>query len=75
MSDKDIKTLLTVINHRQDQLATACKEIADWIDRQGDMPAAGKIRESLRSIEVEEALVKHSLTSLTLERPLPRFRH
>lgn len=75
MSDKDIKTLLTVINHRQDQLATACKEIADWIDQQGDMPAAGKIRESLRSIEVEEALVKRSLTSLTLERPLPRFRH
>jgi len=75
MSDKDIKTLLTVINHRQDQLATACKEIADWIDRQGDMPAAGKIRESLRSIEAEEALVKRSLTSLPLERPLPRFRH
>jgi len=75
MSDKDIKTLLTVINYRQDQLATACKEIADWIDRQGDMPAAGKIRESLRSIEAEEALVKRSLTSLPLERPLPRFRH
>lgn len=74
MSDKDIKTLLTVINHRQDQLATACKEIADWIDRQGDMPAAGKIRESLRAVEAEEALVKRSLTHVSLDRPLPRFR-
>ena len=75
MSDKDIKTLLTVINHRQDRLAVACKEIADWIDRQGDDPVAGKIRENLRAIEADEVLVKRSLTTLQLERPLPRFRH
>ncbi|MGE8406871.1 MAG: hypothetical protein ACN6QH_07515 [Pseudomonas sp.] len=75
MSDKDIKTLLTLINHRQDRLAVACKEIADWIDRQGDDPVAGKIRENLRAIEADEVLVKRSLTTLQLERPLPRFRH
>lgn len=74
MSDKDIKTLLTVINHRQDKLASACKDIADWIDRQGDDPVAGKIRESLRAVEADEMLVKRTLTSLQLERPLPRFR-
>lgn len=75
MSDTDIKTLLTLINHRQDNLASACKEIADWIDRQGDLPAAGKIRESLRALEAEEVMVKHTLTTLSLDRPLPRFRH
>lgn len=75
MSDKDIKTLLTLINHRQDRLAVACKEIADWIDRQGDDPVAGKIRENLRAIEADEVLVKRSLTTLQLDRPLPRFRH
>ncbi|HCN47457.1 MAG TPA: hypothetical protein DIT18_18810 [Pseudomonas sp.] len=75
MSDTDIKTLLTLINHRQDNLASACKEIADWIDRQGDLPAAGKIRESLRAVEAEEVMVKRTLTTLSLDRPLPRFRH
>ena len=75
MSDKDIQNLLTLINHRQDRLASACKEIADWIDRQGDLPAAGKIRESLRAVEADELAVKRTLTSLSLERPLPRFRH
>ena len=33
MSDKEITTLLTLIDHRQTTLASACKEIADWIDR------------------------------------------
>lgn len=74
MSDKEITTLLNLINHRQDRLAVACKEIADWIDRQGDMPVAGKIRDTLRAVEADEVLVKKTLTSLTLDRPLPRFR-
>lgn len=74
MSDKEITTLLNLINHRQDRLAVACKEIADWIDRQGDMPVAGKIRDTLKAVEADEVLVKKTLTSLTLDRPLPRFR-
>ena len=74
MSEKDITTLLTLINHRQDRLAVACKEIADWIDRQGDVPVAGKIRDTLKAVEADEVLVKKSLTSINLERPLPRFR-
>ena len=49
-------------------------EIADWIDRQGDGPAAGKIRASLRALEADEARGRKTLTSLTLDRPLPRFR-
>lgn len=74
MSDKEITTLLTLINHRQDHLPVACKEIADWIDRQGDVPVAGKIRDTLKAVEADEVLVKKTLTSLTLDRPLPRFR-
>jgi len=74
MSDKEITTLLTLINHHQDRLAVACKEIADWIDRQGDVPVAGKIRDTLKAVEADEVLVKKTLTSLTLDRPLPRFR-
>lgn len=74
MSDKEITNLLALINQRQDRLAFACKEIADWIDSQGDRPVAGKIRESLRAVEADQVQVKRTLTSLTLERPLPRFR-
>lgn len=74
MSEKDITQLLALINQRQDRLAFACKEIADWIDHQGDRPMAGKIRDSLRAVEADEALVKKTLTTLTLDRPLPRFR-
>ncbi|MDD2056705.1 hypothetical protein N5D52_14215 [Pseudomonas sp. GD03860] len=74
MSDKEITKLLTLIDHRQTTLASACKEIADWIDRQGDIPVAGKIRASLKVVEADEALVKKTLTSLNVERPLPRFR-
>lgn len=74
MSEKDITTLLTLIDHRQATLANACKEIADWIDRQGDIPAAGRIRASLKAVEADEALVKKTLTSLKVDRPLPRFR-
>ncbi|MFD2641905.1 hypothetical protein [Pseudomonas japonica] len=75
MSDKDIQALLTLINHRQEHLASACKDIADWIDSQGDLPVAGRIRESLRAVEADEVLVKRTLTTLSLDRPLPRFRH
>ena len=75
MSEREITNLLSLMTQRQANLSSACKEIADWIDRQGDVPAAGKIRESLRAVEAEEALVKRSLTSLPPERPLPRFRH
>lgn len=74
MSDKEIARLLTLIDHRQSQLASACKEIANWIDRQGDVPVAGKIRDSLKAVEADEALVRKTLTSLKTERPLPRFR-
>ncbi|MCY1186555.1 hypothetical protein D9M73_274370 [compost metagenome] len=74
MSEKDITTLLTLIDHRQATLASACKEIADWIDRQGDVPVAGRIRASLKAVEADEALVKKALTSLKVDRPLPRFR-
>ncbi|MBH3428382.1 MAG: hypothetical protein ACRESP_00355 [Pseudomonas sp.] len=74
MSDKEITRLLTLIDHRQSELTTACKEIANWIDRQGDMPVAGKIRDRLKAVEADEALVKKTLTSLKVERPLPRFR-
>ncbi|PWB35068.1 hypothetical protein DCO48_03505 [Pseudomonas sp. SDI] len=74
MSDKEITTLLSLINQRQDRLAFACKEIADWIDSQGDRPVAGKIRDSLKAVEADEVLVKKTLTTLSLDRPLPRFR-
>ncbi|MDE1167273.1 MAG: hypothetical protein PW845_18330 [Pseudomonas sp.] len=75
MYDKEnITTLLTVINHRQSELTSACKVIADWIDRQGDSPAALKIRDSLKAVEAEEQLVNRTLTSLKVDRPLPRFR-
>lgn len=74
MSDKEITQLLNLMNQRQDHLASTCKEIADWIDRQGDHPMAGKLRENLRAVEADQALVRKSLTSLTLDRPLPRFR-
>ena len=47
MSERELTTLLSLMNQRQACLSSACKEIADWIDRQGDMPAAGKIRASL----------------------------
>lgn len=74
MSAKELTTLLTLINQRQTRLTSACREIADWIDRQGDVPAAGKIRESLRALEADEVQVRKSLTSLNTDRPLPRFR-
>lgn len=74
MSAKELTTLLTLINQRQTRLTSACKEIADWIDRQGDVPAAGKIRDNLKALEAEEAQVRKSLTSLNTDRPLPRFR-
>ncbi|CAM3870946.1 hypothetical protein CCOS865_02327 [Pseudomonas reidholzensis] len=74
MSAKELNTLLTLMNQRQTRLTSACKEIAEWIDRQGDVPAAGKIRDSLKAIEAEEAQVRKTLTSLTIDRPLPRFR-
>jgi len=74
MSEREITTLLSLMNQRQACLGSACKEIADWIDRQGDIPAAGKIRESLKALEADEAKVHRTLTSLTIDRPLPRFR-
>ncbi|TLP64784.1 MULTISPECIES: helix-turn-helix domain-containing protein [Pseudomonas] len=74
MSEREITTLLSLINQRQACLSSACKEIADWIDRQGDIPVAGKIRESLKALEADEARVRRTLTSLTVDRPLPRFR-
>lgn len=74
MSAKELTTLLTLINQRQTRLTSACKEIADWIDRQGDVPVAGKIRDNLKALEAEEAQVRKSLTSLNTDRPLPRFR-
>lgn len=77
MSDKEtITTLLTIINHRQARLTSTCKEIADWIDRQGDVPAAVKIRDSLKAVEADDVLLKKALTSLkVVDAPLPRFRH
>jgi hypothetical protein len=74
MSEREITTLLSLMNQRQACLSTACQEIADWIDRQGDLPAAGKIRSSLKALEADEARVRRALTSLTLDRPLPKFR-
>ncbi|MNN69260.1 hypothetical protein D3C81_1850340 [compost metagenome] len=76
MSDKEtIATLLSIINSRQARLASTCKEIADWIDRQGDVPAALKIRDSLKAVEADEQKVKKALTSLKMvDAPLPRFR-
>ncbi|MBC3411609.1 hypothetical protein HU719_007375 [Pseudomonas sp. SWRI107] len=74
MSEREITHLLSLMNQRQACLSSACKEIADWIDRQGDMPVAGKIRESLKALEADEARVRRTLTSLTVDRPLPRFR-
>lgn len=74
MSEREITHLLSLMNQRQACLSSACKEIADWIDRQGDMPVAGKIRESLKAFEADEARVRRTLTSLTVDRPLPRFR-
>lgn len=74
MSEREITHLLSLMNQRQACLSSACKEIADWIDRQGDVPVAGKIRESLKAIEADEARVRKTLTSLSVDRPLPRFR-
>lgn len=74
MSAKELSTLLTLMNQRQVRLTSACKEIADWIDRQGDVPGAGKIRDSLKALEADEVQVRSTLTSLNRERPLPRFR-
>ncbi|MFG0865265.1 hypothetical protein [Pseudomonas sp. FYR_7] len=74
MSEREITTLLSLMNQRQACLSTACKAIADWIDRHGDLPAAGKIRASLKALEADEARVRRALTSLTLDRPLPKFR-
>ena len=64
MSQRELTTLLSLMNQRQACLSSACKEIADWIDRQGDVPAAGKIRASLRALEADEAQVRKTLTSL-----------
>ena len=55
MSERELTTLLSLMNQRQACLSSACKEIADWIDRQGDVPAAGKIRASLKALEADEA--------------------
>ncbi|WP_296267646.1 hypothetical protein [Pseudomonas sp. UBA6562] len=74
MSEKQITTLLSLMNQRQACLSSACKEIANWIDKQGDVPAAGKIRASLKALEADEAQVRKALTSLSLDRPIPRFR-
>ena len=74
MSAKELSTLLTLMNQRQARLTSACKEIADWIDRQGDVPGAGRIRDSLKALEADEMQVRSTLTSLNRERPLPRFR-
>ncbi|MFJ4456255.1 hypothetical protein ACIP1G_20530 [Pseudomonas sp. NPDC089392] len=74
MSERELTTLLSLMTQRQACLSSACKEIADWIDRQGDVPAAGKIRASLKALEADEAQVRKTLTSLTLDRPLPKFR-
>ncbi|WP_028696442.1 hypothetical protein [Pseudomonas cremoricolorata] len=74
MSAKEINTLLTLMNQRQVHLTSTCKEIAEWIDRQGDVPAAGKIRDSLRALEADEAQLRKRLSSLRQDRPLPRFR-
>lgn len=38
MSERELTTLLSLMNQRQACLNSACKEIADWIDRQGDVP-------------------------------------
>jgi hypothetical protein len=51
MSEHEITTLLSLMNQRQACLSSACRRIADWIDRQGDVPAAGKIRESLKALK------------------------
>ncbi|AIR90719.1 hypothetical protein [Pseudomonas cremoricolorata] len=74
MSAKEINTLLTLMNQRQARLTSTCKQIAEWIDRQGDVPTAGQIRASLRALEEEEAQVRKTLSSLRQDRPLPRFR-
>ncbi len=74
MSEREITNLLSLMTQRQASLSSACKEIADWIDRQGDVPVAGKIRASLKALEADEAQVRKTLTSLRIERPLPRFR-
>ena len=39
MSERELTTLLSLMNQRQACLNSACKEIADWIDRQGDVAA------------------------------------
>ncbi|MCY1178798.1 hypothetical protein D9M73_191680 [compost metagenome] len=76
MSERELTTLLSLMNQRQACLSSACKEIADWIDRQGDVPAALKIRDSLKAVEADEQKVKKALTSLkVVDAPLPRFRH
>lgn len=74
MSAKEINALLSLMSQRQARLTTTCKEIAEWIDRQGDVPAAGKIRDSLRALEADEAQMRRTLHSLSNDRPLPRFR-
>lgn len=38
MSERELTTLLSLMTQRQACLSSACKEIADWIDRQGDVP-------------------------------------
>ncbi|MBF8780587.1 hypothetical protein [Pseudomonas fulva] len=74
MSSHELTTVLKLMNQRQTHLATACREIADWIDKQGDVPAAGRIRESLKVLEAEDERLRKTLTSLSVDRPLPRFR-
>ncbi|WP_313739682.1 hypothetical protein [Pseudomonas sp.] len=74
MSEKQITTLLSLMNQRQACLSSACKEIANWIDQQGDAPATGKIRASLKALEAGEAQMRKALTSLSSDRPIPRFR-
>lgn len=76
MSEKEsITTVLTLLEQRQLRLAAACKEIADWVDRQGGHPTALRVRDRLREIERVTPQVTRALTSLQPQEPrLPRFR-
>lgn len=73
MSERELP-LISLMNQGQACLSNACKEIAAWIDRQGDVPAAGKIRASLNALAAEEAQVRKTSTSLSIDRPSPRLR-
>ena len=38
MSERELTTLLSLMNQRQACLSSACKEIADWIDGRAMCP-------------------------------------